>query len=446
MGFNIVMAVIMAVCGLLCLILYNGSYSEEQPMVLLQTIILAAGFAASFILNKLGRARITKAYVDYYAKKRREFSWLENWIKENENPAEGRAVAVTSGGLFLVFLYFLVVEIITMIIPSMFGLKKSIPFQIILLAAGIVVYEITSRKSAKNPGIEENANEKGLTLECPSCHCPHAWVMTQKEEVVEGSNTSRTETTTTTKTKYGDDSTAASALFSGTKTDTETTYKETTTYYGKTIRDFKCLNCGHTGHIKYSDSWSYEPKGGIQVFNPPKPALGIEEESRKEKLRKGQKQQKIAGKSYEKTKKAGGKMSIAEMHKAMDNGSIEAKRDLVVAYFLGLGVEKDEEKAKAIAEVVFVNDYKKTFKSVLSEKGYEAYVAKNYDIAFPLYQKAAELNDDFASLKLARFYHHGYGVAQDKKKAYELYQSEPKLLKYDDEAQKALKQLKKELK
>jgi TPR repeat protein len=425
-------------------------------------IMLAIAIGAYLIMNKLNDARKSKAYKDYYAQKRSKFPWLDNWIKEtNIDPAVERVSEVKlqniAGGIFIL----IVIAIIFILLPSWQVYKVSFPVQIVFLALPLLVSYFWVRSKAKKPGDlgDDYGAESGLMLECPSCHCPHSYVMPQKEVFIDGDDGSSTTTTTTTKTRYGDDSTAAGALFSGTKTDTKTTYKETHNYYGREFKDFKCLNCGHhTERNKFERSWGENPpRNGMHYYDPPKPAWDYaeiknlkEEKSGEEKLRKGQKQQKSADKSYTESRNTSGgtavKMSIAEMEKSMANGSVEAKRDLVVAYFLGLGVEKDEEKARTISEVEMTNDYKWGLRDTLGDKGYEAFASKNYDIAFPLLQKATELNELYSPLYLAKCYHFGYGVAPNKKKAYELYQKYLQKNPDNKDAQKALKELKKELK
>jgi len=172
--------------------------------------------------TKASKARKIPVYTEYYARKRVEFPWLENWIKENGDPSVERA--------------------------SEFMASKD-PSDYVCFRNG--------------------DTEHGLTLECPSCGCPHSWVMTEKEVIVETKSEKIKEITTTRKGAGEDwgfgrgDVTTRSSKFDG------------YVYTGRSIKNFKCLNCGHTEQNEYNEEWNtneysrVEPESWHSVFDPP---------------------------------------------------------------------------------------------------------------------------------------------------------------------------------
>ena len=160
-------------------------------------------------------------YEAYYAEKRRQFPWLENWIKQNGNPAPIRAKEF-----------------------------------------------LANKEDAGRLQIEN-----GLTLECPSCGCPHSWVMHSRENIIESS-----EKETTTRSGYGKGDFADSML-EGFKQNGSTT---TITYSGRSIKDFECLNCGHSEHNEYNETWHYPPAEVLEKYKQPKPAWSFPVDKQKE--------------------------------------------------------------------------------------------------------------------------------------------------------------------
>ncbi|MCL2186912.1 MAG: hypothetical protein FWB86_13825 [Treponema sp.] len=212
-----------------------------------------------FVLFRRNKTRSLSAYKAYYTKKRREYPWLENWIKENIDPAPIRAKESTSSGNLWSVIIFLVVVVI-----GSFIARQNIPLQIISLVAAFVAGELAGRKFfAGKPEKLLREREGGLFLECPYCHCPHSWVMTEIDNTVEGKTAEGVKTTTTVKgggTDWG--------FGAGDKVSSET--KITSVYwYGKSVQDFKCLNCGKTEQMTFSRHWPVEPNKGHKVLEPP---------------------------------------------------------------------------------------------------------------------------------------------------------------------------------
>ena len=78
-------------------------------MWILQGLLVLAVIIVGFILlKKLNKIRAKKPFADYYAKKRREFPWLEKWINENVDPAELRASEGASSSTYLTLGFFIV--------------------------------------------------------------------------------------------------------------------------------------------------------------------------------------------------------------------------------------------------------------------------------------------------------------------------------------------------
>jgi hypothetical protein len=234
-------------------------------------IPLAVIIGGYILLNQLNKIRAKKPYADYYARKRREFPWLDKWIKENVNPAELRASEGAGTKTATSFALFIVFGGIGGIIAFIYG---SWVVFFVFVAIGLLISELIGRKHLKNPATLDN-EEVGLTLECPSCHCPHSWVLLEEENIVEESETV---TTKTTRSGYGQGD-LMDSLLEGFK-ENGTTVKSITYYYGRSERDFKCLNCNHTEHREYKAQWTkYEPEEHI-VHNPPKAAWMPQEVAR----------------------------------------------------------------------------------------------------------------------------------------------------------------------
>lgn len=235
---------------------FKKRQTGKRNSVLLWIVMAAAGF---IVISRMGKVIFLKEYTDYYTLKRRQFPWLENWIKDRgDDPAKIRAYSSASGNTMLSIIIFLVVGFILNII-----VKGSMTAGVIYLIVYFAAIFLITWKGKSDPGSLEP--EKGLTLECPSCHCPHSWILTQREIIVEDSSTTTTKTTTTRETSGGGlVGLSQSILNDGTTTKVDST----TVYSGKEIKDFKCLNCGHAERNEYIEAWADScPTEGIEKCN-----------------------------------------------------------------------------------------------------------------------------------------------------------------------------------
>jgi len=221
-----------------------------------------------FVMYKWNKGLAVGVYKKYYAKKQREFPWLEKWLQNNGDPSGSRASFASGTGVFLGAGLFLALTLITYVIG-----KINIATNLVCLAvsAGLCVL-LGLRTAVKNPGKEEP--EMGLTLECPSCHCPHAWVMNQKEIIIDSKQDNRVKVT---RSGYGQGD-FINSMTEGFKQN-GTTVKGNVYYSGRSIKDFECLNCGHTEHKEYDENWTGSaPEEGVYSYNPPRTAFGYYDE------------------------------------------------------------------------------------------------------------------------------------------------------------------------
>jgi|GEM_PF-5407666 len=308
---------------------------------MLQVIMLAIAAAAIFVIFMLNDVQRKKSYTGYYAAKRREFPWLDNWIKEIADPAKERLNDDKIGNIGAVIIYYAVIAVALKLFPVWGFYGESVTLQIIFTALGIPIAFGFARMGIKNPGAYEHPSEKGLTLECPACGCPHSWVITHKEDIVEDSSTTTTTTTTTRETTGGGLVGASQSILND---GTTTRVDSTTVYSGREIKDFKCLNCGHTEKHEYIEAWTYEPEGGVEECDPLIFAWGGDWVARKFADNQAGKEQK----QYDQITQAANKGSgiTDELLKLAESGNKHAKFDVGLAYLLGQGVEKNEKKAK----------------------------------------------------------------------------------------------------
>ena len=336
-----------------------------------EIIMLAIGITATIVMYKWNSGRKLRAYVKYYKNKRREFPWLVNWIKENKiDPATERVKDEKSGTRWLIGIYFAFIAILLLF------LTWSIPPQIIfVIILPLAVSFFSGREKIKNPDDYERGSgdgnewEPGLTLECPSCHCPHSWVMTQKDTIVESDSTTTKITTTTRETTGGGLVGLSESIMNDGTTSTK---KSKTTFQGREIRYFKCLNCGHTSKRKEETrSWNSSPVSAEEInklrkerrnngvneyeypciyvrsFDPPMPAW--EHETVKQNV-KNQYEQEL--------ETADGNSELTEtMIKAAESRNDDARFVVGISYLLGMGVEKDYKKAKSILKRKEDEDY-----------------------------------------------------------------------------------------
>jgi TPR repeat protein len=372
---------------------YITAWKENCMWFIIVLVIIAAVVFFFIKWNKKNKAKKLPVYADYYARKRQEFPWLDNWIKENGDPSEERAKEFLSG---------------------------------------------------KDPSKLEP--EEGLTLECPSCRCPHSWAMTQKEIVRRGSSGSRTTTTQRTTISggdLGDVGAEAARRIMGDNYGDGTKVTENTTYHGVIIKKFKCLNCGHTERNEYDFSQNSHFAEYTDTYDPPFMAWGYYARSA-EFNQYGNKNSEEAEELYKQaTQTAGGSGISAALLKAAEMGNEEAKFDVGVAYLLGIGTAKDEAKAREFLPGKYINGDGSIDFWGLAETEYNN---NNYTAALPLFETSIAngevdevldvayeyLGDMYADVTNTGFY--------DKEKARQWYQKA--LDNGSDEAKGKLKKLK----
>lgn len=414
-----------------------------MEQLMLRIIVQLAAIVGFIVMFRRNKTRTLRNYTAYYAKKRREFPWLENWIKQNLDPTEIRAKEGASTGNLLSGIVFIAICIIANIF---FGTNFIVV--LITVALAFLAAELVARHFAKNPGAYGGRIEEGLTLECPSCGCPHSWVMTHKEVIVENKETT---TKTTTRTGHGNPDLFEQMM--GMKGD-GVEKKITIVYTGRSIKDFKCQNCGHhTEGNEYDERWEYnnevkdEPESWERDYNPPLPAWEIPSEISKQtadnyyEQAKREEAQKItaapaasAAPSTSQTQTANDNAGISEaLIKAAEMGNRDACYDIATKYLLGRGVEKNMEEAeKWLAtgrdeyDTLYTDDscvYPEEYFAVdIFYCGYEELKKNNYADAITLIQKAVDMGCKEAHFELGKCYEKGKGVPVDKQKALSLYE------------------------
>ena len=234
------------------------------------TLIAGLTFWALIILvfiliRKKNKHTALKIYGEYYTQKRKEFPWLEKWIKENTDPVLARANSSASGTQwFIVFLFVVLVFGLGFILSLIVSANAGLAYYLTSAAVIALIFLICAKVGAwlikkEDPATSSNQGH-GLVLECPSCHCPHAWGMIFEQNFVGEVETTRTTTST------WDEDSSGRRVFGSTKTRT----REDSVYSGKVVREFECENCGHTYHGEYGEAWGNPPITGPQNFDPPK--------------------------------------------------------------------------------------------------------------------------------------------------------------------------------
>jgi TPR repeat protein len=365
-------------------------------------LFLAAGIAELVILYKRNEYRgfdeygkaYTQFYDDYYDKKRKEFPWLDKWIKANGDPANQWVRVNTDkdtkvSGIAPVILSFVILAV-GGIIALIVGSSSVVGFIIVGLITLAVSFFAGNKLGNKAVNVDTEHLESpsayepynGLTLECPSCHCPHSWGMTQEEIIVERKETEKETTRRTTTVKGGG---TDWGYGKGDATYGSSSTWVTDTYYGKEIRDLKCLNCGHTEHNEYDDEElgtdSYDEKDSRR--NPPE-----------------------CGRS--RSNKYNPPLSAWAVWLKKENQSASTSYDFTD--------KTPEEKAAAIENMVETGSIDVLFNTAQSadEKG-------DFTTAFQLYQKAAEMGHAEAQFKIGQLYLKE-GVTQNKDKALEAFE------------------------
>ena len=356
--------------------------------------------------SKKRKAENVIVYAEYYAQKRKEFPWLDNWIKENGDPEQSRAKEFMA---------------------------------------------------EKDPG--ELEPEAGLTLECPSCGCPHSWVMLQKDSIVDKVEKEVQETTTTIKGGGQDWGFGAS----------DVTHTKSKTlgyiYHGRAIKDFKCFNCGHTEQNEYNEQWkskdgNWGTGSHIKTYHPPITAYDYwnhditEEWTRQQETKKAnetyeqakeEEERTAATQSIQQTQVSKNNLGISELLlKAAELGSMDAQYDIATKYLFGQGVAADEEQGAMWLEKAWYQDYSDVefdFLPSLFQRGYSLYLDEKFDEAFLYLKKVSEMGHSPAYTNLGDCCRDGHGVSVDIEKARYWYKKAIDEIG-DDDAKKALKKLK----
>jgi hypothetical protein len=253
----------------------RGEIRSRNKFSTFMSLLYWACIIVAFIfLLKRNKKIAIKIYNDYYTKKRKEFPWLVEWWKRYKHPSPAEIRGGTSAGAIVIisFIVFIVLALLfgfieSKLVPST-GLVSYISSAVIIAIVFLVSAKLGEYILKKeNPATSDNKGH-GLVLECPSCHCPHAWGMVYELNAISKIETETVRTTTET---WEEDS-SGHRIFGSTSIRTKT--KKYTDYIGKIIRDFLCENCGHKHHGEYDESWGDEPVTKPQHFNPPKKAWG----------------------------------------------------------------------------------------------------------------------------------------------------------------------------
>jgi len=275
------------------------------------TLITTITLVTSILIYLKFKIRDKKAFVAFYSEKRKEFPWLDNYLKQNKaDPAKIRPYQ--EGGLLGKIIFFLVIAIaggwaLTGIINFLWyliyistpliktGVIKFLVDNTGLIIAYFIALKIIFNNNILNgihdtigmmskylphkffrvaqpdkipvPEVNETEVPK-FTLECPSCHCPHSWVITRFQNIIESSSTTKI-TTTTTRHNSADDYGGGfiGQMAAGSSTSSSTTSR--TSYSGRADKDFICLNCGHTLNENNHYTWDSYPAQGEKIYDPP---------------------------------------------------------------------------------------------------------------------------------------------------------------------------------
>jgi len=257
---------------------------------------LIIAVVAVFLFFFKNTAWVVRSYKSYYKDKRKKFPWFMNWEKEtNIDVAKIRANECISGQILMsAILYFLIAiaggwvlnaiirfvfvnSYMSGMLPGEIGyiVLSNIGGVIALIVAFFVANKVWEDKY-QSPGSEHDA-ESGMALECPSCHCPHSWVMTKRQDIVEEERVERKIITTTKGSSAG--SFGGGLIgegFAAATRSSSTDVIETYFYDGKTHKDLLCLNCGNKKSVSFKKTWKdKKPDEEPLFYDPPKPAWNI---------------------------------------------------------------------------------------------------------------------------------------------------------------------------
>jgi len=249
----------------------------------------------------------TRIYKAYYKAKRMEFPWLDNWIKQNKiNPAKIRAnedEGFTFVRKLLILLAILIIGgwILNFVIGGVSEMIAAgrIPSElqhwintntgsIIACIAALIVAKFLFKKPDIRPddltvsrkkelsAIFTETNTEYFTLECPLCHCPHSWGLSRFQLIIDSIDRSNI-TTTTVRSESADSYGGGfiGGLAAGAGSGSSTSVRTSVSVSGKAIKDFKCLNCGHTFKNTTDELWDWKPPEYDYVYDTPFPVWKI---------------------------------------------------------------------------------------------------------------------------------------------------------------------------
>lgn len=245
---------------------------RQSPYIFVYLAMWVIVIVALVRAVKVNRKLTQKIFNDYYAQKRKEFPWLDNYLNTFGNPANVRAGIAFKNFVGTMIIAFVVAFFAPYLLNALLPYAWRIPD--IYFGSGVALiptitgslllwfaYYVSVWCSKKMIGKPATSSDdwNGLTLECPSCHCPHAWGMVAQTITLKGE-----QTTTKTKETWEEDG-HGKRIFGTTERDVKVTKK----YYVDVSRDFVCDNCEHTYHGEYNDVYDTRPTEGSWTYDPP---------------------------------------------------------------------------------------------------------------------------------------------------------------------------------
>ena len=202
---------------------------------IIKTVVVIALFV---LLHKWNKSRSLGKYKTYYEEKRREFAWLDNYLKENPKAVkQGASTDAWIGTIFGVIVLLGSLFILSFIV------RNNLAVEIVSASLGLVTSFLF--------GLFMNKAVEASEAECPGCHCPLAWRMTGSQNIVESVDTTRKRTEITRTNELGWETTE----------NRESTDK---VYGGRVIKDYFCDNCGHVARETEIKAWDSEPNQSYQ--------------------------------------------------------------------------------------------------------------------------------------------------------------------------------------
>lgn len=114
------------------------------------------------------------------------------------------------------------------------------------------------------------------------------------------------------------------------------------------------------------------------------------------------------------------------LQEALKRGDVVAKKMLIDCYLQGIGVDKNEDEAKKLAQELYDSGDKELATKLGTFYEYGIGAPPDMQKAFEFYQIGANFGDGFAKIKVADQYLSGFLVPSDIEKAMNLYREEMK--------------------